>query len=526
MTDKMQNNWIGVAKTVGWLCLLVYTAGSGFVNGQVFRPLHQQAARQNSQTQESQRFQPGKKSALKFRPAEQQRKKKTASSDDPSFQDSTRLFSVRGQDVYGSPLPPTQAIPNQQINTGGIPQQQNQAIGGGLGQPFNDVYAPGQNRAATGGGLDYFNTTPSILGRNSNFADLDVFVPEGPTGKFLFGGAYNSDAGVTGQIVIDERNFDIRRWPRNFGEVLDGKAFRGRGQRFRLELMPGSQVQRYMASLSDPYLWGTNINFSTSGYFYKRRYFDWDEERLGARVSLGYRLTPFLSLNVALRAENVELSNPRLNTSPTLNNSLGDTDLFLGTVSLTHDTRDHPFLPSDGRFLELKFSQGFGEVDYSRGELDWRRYFLLRERADHTGRHTLAIGTKIGISGSQTPIFENYFAGGFSTLRGFDFRGASPVENGVTVGGRFQWLNTVEYTFPLSGDDMIKGVAFVDFGTVEDDVRINGDNFRVSPGLGLRIHVPALGGGGAPLAFDFSVPVSRADTDDTKLLAFYIGLTK
>ena len=41
---------------------------------------------------------------------------------------------------------------------------------------------------------------------------------------------------------------------------------------------------------------------------------------------------------------------------------------------------------------------------------------------------------------------------GFSTMRGYGFRGASPIENGVRVGGGFRWLNSVEYFFPLTAD--------------------------------------------------------------------------
>ena len=128
----------------------------------------------------------------------------------------------------------------------------------------------------------------------------------------------------------------------------------------------------------------------------------------------------------------------------------------------------------------MTFSQAFGDYSYSRGDLDYRRYRLIYERPDGSGRHTLSFGTKLGFSGSSTPIFENYFAGGFSTMRGFDFRGAAPHENGVRVGGEFQWLNTVEYMFPITADDMIKGVAFVDFGTVEENITIKSENFSHS----------------------------------------------
>jgi outer membrane protein assembly factor BamA len=55
------------------------------------------------------------------------------------------------------------------------------------------------------------------------------------TGSLLFGLGVNSDAGLSGSIILNERNFD----------VLPGRAFRGAGQEFRLEAVPGTQLQRY-----------------------------------------------------------------------------------------------------------------------------------------------------------------------------------------------------------------------------------------------------------------------------------------
>ena len=51
----------------------------------------------------------------------------------------------------------------------------------------------------------------------------------------MFGVGVYSDAGVIGNIVIDERNFDLFRVPRSWQDVGNGQAFRGGGQGFRLE---------------------------------------------------------------------------------------------------------------------------------------------------------------------------------------------------------------------------------------------------------------------------------------------------
>jgi outer membrane protein insertion porin family len=385
--------------------------------------------------------------------------------------------------------------------------------------------APGATGYIDGSGDVPTITAPGGYQPRVEVAPLDVYVQEKRTGRIILGGSVNSDLGVAGQIIIDERNFDIRAIPRSWGDLFSGYAFRGAGQSFRVELMPGNQVERYTANWTTPNLFGyMPYSLSVGGFYFTRQYQDWTERRLGARVGLGYNITKDLSIGTELRGENVKISNPRISGVQKLDSVLGRNELFSARFSIAHDTRDSAFLATQGALLQLIYDQAFGNFDYPQGQVNYSRYFRVHERADGLGRHVLASTWKVGFSGTQTPIFENFYAGGFSSMRGFRFRGASPVEDGVQVGGRFMFLGSLEYMFPLTADEMLRGVAFVDYGTVEQNITIKEENFRVAPGLGLRISVPMLGP--APLAFDFSVPVAKADGDRTQLLSFYMGFTR
>ena len=372
-----------------------------------------------------------------------------------------------------------------------------------------------------GDGPQYADSSQPFTGR---YADLEVNVQEQQTGRFMFGVGVNSDAGLTAQVVVDEYNFDWRRFPRGVEDVMSGTAFRGGGQRLRIEAVPGSELQRYMINFTEPYLilGGHQFSLNLSGYLYDRRYFDWDEQRLGGRVGLGYRLTPDLTLNTNIRLENVNMNDPRVRGVTELEEVLGDSNLFTGTVSLRHDTRDSPFAPTEGHLIDLSFEQAFGTFSYPRAIADYRRFFLLRERIDGSGRHVLGTSLRAGFSGTDTPLYEHFFAGGYSTIRGFRFRGASPRVNDVTVGGEFSLLGSVEYLFPVTADDMLKGVVFCDYGTIEEDIEINKDDFRVSVGAGLRVTVPAMGP--APIALDLAVPIARENTDRIQNFSFFVGL--
>ena len=358
---------------------------------------------------------------------------------------------------------------------------------------------------------------------------VDVDAEETQTGRLMIGAGVNSNAGLVGNIVIDEQNFDITRLPTSWDDIRNGTAFRGGGQRFRLEAAPGTQLQRYTATFQEPYLFDTRVGLSTSASYFTRYFYDWAEGRVGGRVGLGYQFifAPDLSVNAGFRGESVDVFDPRVPGVPDVDNMLGVNGVYGFSAGIIHDTRDSPFLPTQGHLLTFEFEQVIGTFVYPRGVLEGRQYWLLNQRPDGSGRHVLSFGSVLGMSGPDTPAYDNFYAGGYNTLRGFVFRGASPRQAGTNgqlaiVGGPFEWLNTIEYMFPITADDSLRGVVFTDFGTVESNVSIN--NMRVSPGFGLRITMPALGP--APIALDFAVPVSYAEYDSQQLFSFFVGFAR
>ena len=63
-------------------------------------------------------------------------------------------------------------------------------------------------------------------------------------------------------------------------------------------------------SFQEPYLFDTPVSLGLSGSYFDRRFNDWDESRLGGRVSFGYQwLDKDLSTVASYRGENVDISN-------------------------------------------------------------------------------------------------------------------------------------------------------------------------------------------------------------------------
>ena len=421
--------------------------------------------------------------------------------------------------VYGQQGPPPSALPPpaQYGTPPSVPPLLNGAPGAAAASPGG--YATPQDLGLAGS--PYF--PPEEPAR-----DIPVIVrgQETQTGRLMLGVGVNSNAGLIGNITLDEQNFDWRRWPTSWEDIRNATAWRGGGQQFRIQASPGTVYQQYMVNFNNPYLFNTPISFGLSGSYFTRIYNNWTEKRLGARVSLGYQFLfdPNLTTVVSFRGENVNISNPSVPTPPELAAVLGNNALFAGQWQFIHDTRDSAFLATSGHRIAIGLEEAFGSFVFPRATIDASQHFLLHERPDTSGRQTLTVSNSTGFTGANTPIYENFFAGGYTTLRGFFFRGASPLDEGVQVGGHFSFINTVEYMFPLTGDDMLRAVAFTDFGTVEPNVEMTWQDFRISPGLGLRVTLPAMGP--APIALDFAVPVHHAPGDQLQLFSFFIGVNR
>lgn len=393
------------------------------------------------------------------------------------------------------------------------------------GQPVPQSFLPGGSPQG-----DPFGGT--LGGQPPGFVDIDIDVTEARTGRFMFGAGVNSDAGVVGQIVLEENNFDLFNPPRSFADFRNGRAWRGAGQSFRLEAAPGDEVSRYLVNWTNPYFLNTDYSLGVSGFYYTRFFEDWTEERTGGRVSIGRTLNQFWSASLALRMERVlvrdVIDNAANNAPQVLANAVGSNFLSTARVSIAYDTRDSAFNPSKGLLAEYSFEQAFGEFNYPRAEINASQFWTIFERPDGYGKQTLRLSGRAGFLGADAPIFEHFYAGGFQSLRGFDFRGVSPQASGPApstprrVGGDFLFTGTLEYMFPITANDNFKGVVFTDFGTVSEDVSF--DQFRASAGFGLRVNVPAMGP--APLAFDFAFPLASEAFDDERVFSFYVGLTR
>ena len=348
------------------------------------------------------------------------------------------------------------------------------------------------------------------------------------TTQFLIGAGVTSNSGVAGNIMIENRNFDLFDWPRNFSEFFKGQSFRGAGQTMRIQLEPGTEFIRFRIDFLEPYLFDREITFGQSFYLFQRGRDAFDEERLGLNVSLGKRFKKgFLrgwSGEVALRVENVKIDDVNILDSHDVREVEGNNYLSTAKVTLVHDTTDSRFLPSRGHRFRASYEQAGalgGDFYYGKLNSSYRWYRTIRED-EFDRKQILALGARLGNIFGNSPLFERFYAGGIGSVRGFEFRGITPRQGlrDDRIGGDFLFMVNAEYSFPLVGDNL-RGVVFSDMGTVEEEFEFT--TWRSTIGAGIRLTVDFFGP--IPMEFDFAIPLSKNDDDDTQVFSFFIGTT-
>jgi outer membrane protein insertion porin family len=130
------------------------------------------------------------------------------------------------------------------------------------------------------------------------------------------------------------------------------------------------------------------------------------------------------------------------------------------------------------------------------------------------------------VTASGLPFFENFYAGGVRSIRGFEDntlgpRGAAPGSTFLQpLGGAFKTTGTLELIFPtLLDSDTTRISTFLDFGNVfRNTSDFDVGEFRASFGVALQWQAPI-----GPIILNLSTPVKKQDGDEIERLQFTFG---
>ena len=378
--------------------------------------------------------------------------------------------------------------------------------------------------------LGYFNEvnieTPSVPGTTDQ-VDVNVSVAEKSTGNIMLGAGFSSSEG----LVLS-------------GSVAQSNVF-GTGNRVSAQVNSGSVNTVYALSFTNPYY---TIDGISLGYDVYRRdvdateldsVADYKSSTLGAGVRFGLPINErdFISFGLTYEQTSLEvdptpvngvLSQYQLFVGPT---GSRDDDTVRFDTAWARDTRNSFLFPTRGVFQRVAAEVGTpaGSLQYYKLSLQHQHFFPLSKSFTLMLNAEAGIGD--GLSGKPLPFFKNFYAGGTSSVRGFENGTLGPKDiNGDALGGDTRVIANAELFFPLPGlkdDQSLRMSAFIDAGAAFGPRDDNGlyekfafDDLRYSAGVAI-LWVSPLG----PLKFSLAQPLVEKDGDKTEVFQFTLGST-
>ena len=357
------------------------------------------------------------------------------------------------------------------------------------------------------------------IAREFGVRDAVVEIGEARTGNVGLGLGVSTNTGISGNIIYVQRNYDALAWPVSWRDVFDRRAWGGAGQTFRVNASPGTQLSQLTLNWYEPSVNDLPYTLNLRGFAVAGLRETYDENRIGASVSVGHRFKNGWYAELSSRTENVEIVNIQNDAPGQILDLEGYTFIQGIRGSLVRNRTDSRWKPSTGDVFKVSLEQVIGGFVFQKVRSEYRVYQTLGTDA-FDRKHILSGKVWAGQIISYAPTFERYYGGGVGNIRGFRYRGISPrSERGhEPIGGDFSAYAGAEYTYPLAGEQL-RGVIFLDSGTVHQDVEF--DTWRVSTGFGVRLIIPAFGP--VPVSLDFGFPLVRDRQDDTQLVSFTLG---
>ncbi|MDX2322552.1 MAG: outer membrane protein assembly factor BamA [Moritella sp.] len=417
------------------------------------------------------------------------------------------------------------------------------------------------------GFFETVNTNTVRVPGEMDVVDVNVQVKEQPAGSFNAGIGYGSESGLSLNAGIQQDNFF------------------GTGNKAGVSVSTNDYSKNASLNYTDPYFTVDGVSFGGKIYFTdfeasEADIVDYNNRTYGISGTLGFPVNENNTLSFSLGYEWNKISQT---TSYVQTDNFwkiyqdevdvdGSFVVFQGfdvSASWRRRTLNRGVFATSGSEQKANFTMTVpgSDVQYFKMSFDNKYYVPLstNHRWSVLMRGRVAYGNGYGQTSNGDdhilPFYENYYAGGFYSVRGFNSNTISPkglqtsnapgsgnkgyVATDSSIGGNALATGSVELIFPtpfLSEEyaNLVRTTVFVDAGSVWD-TEFNSSEFegqaclggcdyygdysdpmRVRASLGVSLQWLSPMG---PLVFSLATPLKEYEGDKTEVFTFNIGTT-
>ncbi|WP_314884355.1 outer membrane protein assembly factor BamA [Psychrobacter immobilis] len=390
--------------------------------------------------------------------------------------------------------------------------------------------------------------------------DINYTVEEQPSGSSTIAAGYSQSGGVTFQLDLTQNNF------------------MGTGNRVKAALSRSETRDSYSLGYTDPYFTENGVSQGLSAYYRETKYDDrnvsnYVTDSYGATLNYSYPVDETKRVSAGLNVDNTSVRGGRflgvsnvqqiIDDGGTFENFVNDENVASGRTGFKNDyntynllfgwdysTLDRPVFPTKGMSHTVDATIGLGDTNYQKLVYSGNIYYPFYK--DWVARGY----TKLGY-GNDLPFYENFYAGGYGSVRGYEASTLGPksqtyydaINDDVRykdedIGGNalVSFGSELILPMPFKGDwaDQVRPVLFAEGGQVfdttdkEDRTFINpndgtdtgvplltqDNSMRFSAGAGITWYTPI-----GPISLSYAVPIGDKEGDETEKVQFQIGNT-
>ena len=369
--------------------------------------------------------------------------------------------------------------------------------------------------------------------------DVTYNVEEQPSGSVSASVGFSQSAGVIYGVGLSQNNF------------------LGTGNRVNVGAQRSDTFTSVNFGFTDPYWTLDGISRGYNLFYRETDYADSDistfsTDAYGAGINFGYPVSELSRLNFGASVEDLTVKT-YFDTASEIRRYVEDegedAQSLKLTASWTRNNLNRGIMPTDGNYQRLSVETGVPGSDAEYYKLRARAQQLFPINNDETWafKFTGNVGYADTLGGNDPfPFYENFYAGGLGSVRGYTSNTLGQRTTPATEGGRDRTLGgnvsiegSAEIIFPMpfvedqsalqtslfldGGNTFLSScydVLAEDAGRQECNSGVDLGDLRYSAGIGLSWLTPV-----GPLTFSVAEPLNDESGDDTQVFQFSLGQT-